>query len=80
VSLLNKQDVVAALAGLGELARAKGHEVHLLLLGGGLMMLRFETRPSTHDIGVVILPPSDPCEVPPSPNRWQLSEVGLRIG
>lgn len=54
---------MAALARVGELAQTKGQEVNLLLLGGGLMMLRFETRMSTHDIDVVILPPSQPSEV-----------------
>jgi hypothetical protein len=44
MATLSKSDVIAALARLGELARAQSQNVELLLLGGSLMVLVFETR------------------------------------
>ncbi len=63
MAILGKQAVIDALTRLGELAAARGHKVDLLLVGGGIMVLLFETREATRDLDVVVLPPSDPAEV-----------------
>src|SRR5688500_942190 len=59
MALLGKSDLSAALARLGELASARGQHVELLLLGGTLLLLPFETRPATRDVDVVTLHPPD---------------------
>jgi len=63
MAVLSKQDVVAALARLGDLADARGETIELLLLGGSVMVLVFETRQSTRDIDVVILHPAETAQV-----------------
>lgn len=55
MATLTKQDLIAALSRLGQLATQSGDDVELLLLGGGLMVLVFETRLSTRDVDVVFL-------------------------
>jgi hypothetical protein len=44
---------------LGELAQAKGFHVQLTLVGGAVMVLQFNARPSTKDIDAVILQPRE---------------------
>ncbi len=63
MSTLNRQEVIDALTRIGELATAQGQQVHLLLLGGGVMVLVFGAREATRDLDVVVLPPSDPAAV-----------------
>jgi predicted nucleotidyltransferase len=58
MATLSKDDVIAALTRLGEVAQAQGEMVELLLLGGSLMVLVFETRQATRDVDVVILSPA----------------------
>jgi hypothetical protein len=60
---LTKQDVVDALTRLGQLASNSGEQIELLLLGGSLMVLVFETRQSTRDVDVVILAPKEAAHV-----------------
>jgi hypothetical protein len=57
MTLLTKQEIIQALEKLGELARAQGHSVELLLVGGAAMVLMYNARPSTHDVDVLILAP-----------------------
>jgi hypothetical protein len=44
MATISKQEVIDALTRLGELAAAQGRKVKLLLVGGGIMVLVFETR------------------------------------
>ncbi|RJP53973.1 MAG: hypothetical protein C4557_03905 [Anaerolineaceae bacterium] len=44
---------------LGELAQTKGLYIQLTLVGGAVMVLRFNARPSTKDIDAVILQPRE---------------------
>jgi hypothetical protein len=60
---LSKQDLEDALRRLGALASASGEQIELLLLGGSLMVLMFQTRSSTRDVDVVILAPHDAASV-----------------
>jgi len=56
-------DVIEALTRLGELAHAQSQNVELVLLGGSLMVLVFETRQATRDVDVVILSPAETASV-----------------
>jgi hypothetical protein len=58
MALLSRDDMLGALRRLGELASAAGQDVDLLLVGGGVMVVEFNTRPSTRDLDVVILNPA----------------------
>src|SRR4051794_40265490 len=59
MATLSKQDVIAALTRLGELAQKQGETIELVLLGGSVMVLLFDARQSTRDVDVVILAPTD---------------------
>ncbi len=63
MALLNKQEIIAALTRLGELAQDRGQNIELLALGGSLMVLLFGTRESTRDVDVVILHPAETASV-----------------
>ena len=57
MALLSKADITAALQRLGELALQNGYAIELLVVGGTVMVLRYEARLATHDIDAVILAP-----------------------
>jgi hypothetical protein len=63
MATLDKQDILAALTRLGELAAARGEQLDLLLLGGGVMVIVFGTRDATRDLDVVVLSPPDAARV-----------------
>jgi hypothetical protein len=52
-------EIEEGLKRLGELAQAKGLHIQLTLVGGAVMVLRFNARPSTRDIDAVILQPRE---------------------
>ena len=60
MALLDRADLLAALARLGELALVDGTTVELIVAGGGVMVLEYGTRPSTRDLDVVIGAGTDP--------------------
>jgi len=59
MSLLSKADIHHALQRLGELAQQHGHEIELLAVGGAVMVLAYDARPSTHDVDAVIVSPAE---------------------
>lgn len=59
MAIFNRQEIEEGLRRLGELAHAKGLQVELTLVGGAVMVLRFDARPSTRDIDAVILSPRE---------------------
>jgi hypothetical protein len=63
MATLGRTDVIAALTRLGEVAQQTGEPIELLLLGGGLMVLVFQTRQATRDLDVVIVSPADASRV-----------------
>lgn len=63
MTTLTKQDIIGALTRLGQLAEIEGERIELLLLGGSLMVLLFETRLSTHDVDVIVLAPTEIAKV-----------------
>jgi len=59
MATLTKQDVIAALTRLGQLAKTQNETLELVRLGGSLMVLLFGTRESTRDVDVLILAPAN---------------------
>lgn len=59
MAIITRQEITKALERLGQLAEAQGEKIELVLVGGALMVLAYEARPSTHDVDVVILAPSE---------------------
>jgi len=57
--LLNKEEILAGLKRLGELANLRHVDIKLLLAGGALMVIAFEERFSTKDVDAVILAPEE---------------------
>lgn len=59
MATLTRQQIEDALAHLGRLASQKGETIQLVLVGGALMALEYEARPSTRDVDVVIVSPKE---------------------
>ena len=57
--LLTRDDVIAAVTRLGELAAAEGPAVDLPLVGGGVMVVEFGTRASTRDVDAIVMDVGD---------------------
>jgi predicted nucleotidyltransferase len=59
MAVFTRDEIEEGLRRLGELAQAKGFHIQLTLVGGAVMVLRFDARPSTRDIDAVILEPRE---------------------
>jgi hypothetical protein len=59
VATFSEQDIQRGLQKLGELAQARGIEIHLIAVGGAVMVLAFGARQSTRDVDVFILTPPE---------------------
>lgn len=59
MATFTRSEIEEGLKRLGELARAKGLHIQLTLVGGAVMVLRFDARPSTRDVDAVILLPRE---------------------
>ncbi len=59
MATFTRNEIEEGLKRLGELAQAKGLHIQLTLVGGAVMVLRFNARPSTRDIDAVILQPRE---------------------
>lgn len=59
MALLSRRDIIAAFERLGELAKAEGHTLRVVVLGGAAMVLGYNARQATHDIDGFFLPPPD---------------------
>jgi hypothetical protein len=59
MATFSRHEIEAGLRRLGELSQAKGLDVRLTLVGGAVMVLRFNARVSTRDIDAVILAPAE---------------------
>lgn len=59
MATITRQEIVEAFERLGQLAEAQGEKIELVLIGGALMVLVYETRQSTRDVDVVILAPRE---------------------
>jgi hypothetical protein len=58
-AVLERATIVSALARLAELLRREGIEGELCLLGGTVMVLAFDARPSTKDVDAIFEPVSE---------------------
>jgi len=59
MATFSRAEIETGLKRLGELAQAKGLHIQLTLVGGAVMVLRFDARPSTRDVDAVILQPRE---------------------
>lgn len=59
MAIFTREEIEEGLKRLGELAQAKGLYIQLTLVGGAVMVLRFNARPSTRDVDAVILLPRE---------------------
>ncbi len=59
MAIFTRQEIEEGLKRLGELAQVKGIHIELILVGGAVMVLRFDARPSTRDVDTVILSPRE---------------------
>ncbi len=59
MATFSREEIETGLKRLGELAQAKGLHVQLTLVGGAVMVLRFDARSSTRDVDAVILLPRE---------------------
>jgi predicted nucleotidyltransferase len=57
VALLTQPEIEAAFRRLGELAIQHGEQIHLVIVGGAVMLLVYQARNSTRDVDAVILTP-----------------------
>jgi hypothetical protein len=63
MAIFSRQEIIAGLTRLGELAQAQGIHIELTLLGGAVMVLAFHARASTRDVDAVILSPREAHKV-----------------
>ncbi len=59
MAIFTRNEIEKGLKRLGELAQAKGLHIQLTVVGGAVMVLRFDARPSTRDVDAVILLPRE---------------------
>jgi hypothetical protein len=59
MAIFSRQEIEEGLRRLGELAQSKRLHIELTLVGGAVMVLRFNARPSTRDVDAVILSPGE---------------------
>lgn len=63
MAIFTRKEIAEGLERLGELAVESGITIELILVGGALMVMRFQARESTRDVDVVILAPADAQKV-----------------
>ena len=59
MAIFTRQEIEEGLKRLGELAQSKRIKIELTLVGGAVMVLRYNARPSTRDVDAVILYPRE---------------------
>jgi predicted nucleotidyltransferase len=59
MALLARQEIVAALERLGQLAHSQGHHIELVAVGGVVMVLLYNARQSTRDVDAAIISPRE---------------------
>ena len=62
MGIFTRKEIVEGMERLGQLAVHSGIKIELALIGGALMVLRFQTRESTRDVDVAILAPGEAQE------------------
>src|SRR2546421_12982987 len=59
MATFTRREIADGIERLGQLAVASGTEIELVLIGGALMVLRFQARDSTRDVDVAIMAPPE---------------------
>jgi predicted nucleotidyltransferase len=59
MATFTRKEIVQGMERLGQLAVQSGIKIELALIGGALMVLRFQARESTRDVDVAILAPGE---------------------
>jgi len=59
MATFTRKEIVEGMERLGQLAVQSGIKIELALVGGALMVLRFQARESTRDVDVAILAPGE---------------------
>lgn len=59
MAFFSREEIIQGLTRLGELAQAQGTHIQLTLMGGAVMVLAYQTRPSTRDVDVFIRSPRE---------------------
>ncbi len=63
MATFTRKEIVEGVERLGQLATEAGIEIKLVLVGGALMVLRFQARESTRDVDVAIVAPAEAKKV-----------------
>ncbi|MDX6531761.1 MAG: hypothetical protein QOH41_4051 [Blastocatellia bacterium] len=63
MATFTRKEIVEGLERLGQLATESAIKIELILVGGALMVMRFQARESTRDVDVAILAPADAQKV-----------------
>lgn len=63
MATLSRTEIESALKRLGELAEQSSEQVQLVIVGGAVMLLVYQARPSTRDVDAVILSPRTAADV-----------------
>jgi len=80
MATFTRQDIEEGLRRLGEIAQAKGLQIKLILVGGAVMALRFNARPSTRDVDAVILLPREARLSARWQDKWRKNGIGPKTG
>jgi len=59
MATFTRKEIADGIERLGQLAVESGIEIELVLIGGALMVLRFQARDSTRDVDVAIVAPRE---------------------
>ena len=63
MATFTRQEITDGIERMGQLAVESGIKIELVLIGGALMVLRFQARESTRDVDVAILAPAEANKV-----------------
>ncbi|EDN66361.1 conserved hypothetical protein [Beggiatoa sp. PS] len=59
MDFITKPEIIQSLKRLGQLAESYGEQIELVTVGGALMLLAYDARPTTKDIDVLITMPDN---------------------
>ena len=63
MATFTRKEIAEGIERLGQLAVESSIQIELVLIGGALMVLRFQARESTQDVDVAIVAPTDVSKV-----------------
>src|SRR5947207_15062475 len=63
MATFTRKEIADGIGRVGQLGVESGIEIGLVLIGGGLMVLRFQARESTRDVDVAIMAPREAQQV-----------------